>query len=102
MFIGTLLFLHARGCVDGSLSWREPPYLPTTTMANEPVFIFPRRSPGAGGSNSAEGRKILWVLESRAMVRALRLVGTFSTTVNLSGESSWTTVRTPSPQEANA
>src|SRR2546425_12153586 len=36
------------------------------------------------------------------MARALRFAGTFSTTVNLSGESSWMTVRLPSPQEANA
>src|SRR5260370_28798693 len=76
--------------------------LPTTTMTKEPGFIVPRRSPGAGGSKSAAGRKMLWVLRSRPMVRALRLVGTFSTTVNLSGESSCTTVRLPSPQEAKA
>ena len=36
------------------------------------------------------------------MVRAPRSVGTFSATLNLSGESSCTTVSTPSPQEANA
>src|SRR5690242_5646169 len=36
------------------------------------------------------------------MVRAERLVGTFSTTENLSGESSWTTMRLQSPHEAKA
>ena len=36
------------------------------------------------------------------MVRAERLVGTLSTTVNLLGESSWTTVSVPSPLDANA
>src|SRR5467141_877671 len=36
------------------------------------------------------------------MVRADFFVGTFSTTVYLSGESSWMTVRLPSPQEAIA
>src|SRR2546426_3903882 len=46
-----------------------PGYLPTTTITNEPDFIVPRRSPGAGGSKSAAGRKMLWVLRSRAMVR---------------------------------
>src|ERR1700758_3884319 len=75
-------------------------YLPTTTITNESGFILPRRSPGAGGSKSAAGMKMLWVFVSRPMVRALRLVGTFSTTVYLSGESSCTTVRMPSPQEA--
>src|SRR5713101_43682 len=34
------------------------------------------------------------------MVRALRLVGTVSTAVNLSGESSWVTVGLRSPEEA--
>src|SRR5213082_2525883 len=75
-------------------------YFPTTTITNESGFILPRRSPGAGGSKSAAGIKILCVFKSRPMVRALRLVGTFSTTVYLSGESSCTTVRMPSPQEA--
>src|SRR6267154_2104183 len=74
-------------------------YFPTTSMAKLPGFIFPRRSPGAGGSNSALGRKILWVLRSRPKVRADFFVATFSTTVYLSGESSWMTVRWPSPQE---
>src|SRR6266478_600745 len=69
-------------------------------MAKEPGFILPRRSPGAGGSKSAAGRKMLWVFRSRPMVRADFFVGTFSTTVYLSGESSWMTVRLPSPQEA--
>src|SRR6267143_6496305 len=77
-------------------------YLPRTRRTKEPGFILPRRSPGAGGSKSAAGRKMLWVLRSRPMVRALRLVGTFSRTVNLSGESSWITVRVPSPFEAKA
>ena len=36
------------------------------------------------------------------LVRADRLVGTFSTITNLSGESSWTTVSVPSPLDANA
>src|SRR5271169_1670428 len=36
------------------------------------------------------------------MVRALLFVVTVSMTVNLSGESSWMTVRLPSPQDANA
>ena len=36
------------------------------------------------------------------MVRAPRFVGTFPTTVNLSGVSSCTTVIVPSPFEANA
>ena len=62
-------------------------YFPTTTMTNESGFILPRRSPGAGGSKSAAGMKILCVFKSRPMVRALGLVGTFSTTVYLSGES---------------
>ncbi len=34
-------------------------YFPTTTITNEPGFILPRRSPGAGGSKSAAGRKML-------------------------------------------
>ena len=63
-------------------------YFPTTTITNESGFILPRRSPGAGGSKSAAGIKILCVFKSSPMVRALRLVGTFSTTVNLSCESS--------------
>ena len=29
-----------------------------TRTAKLPGFIFPRRSPGAGGSNSADGKKI--------------------------------------------
>jgi len=81
----------------GGSSWRHPSrnsprsktYLPTTTMTNEFAFILPRRSPGAGGSKSAAGMKMLCVFKSRPMVRALRFVGTFSTTVYLSGESSW-------------
>src|SRR5271155_6082664 len=36
------------------------------------------------------------------MVRALLFVATLSMTVNLSAESSWMTVRLPSPQDANA
>ena len=36
------------------------------------------------------------------MVRALLFVATLSMTVNLSGESSWMTVRLPSPQDAKA
>ena len=36
------------------------------------------------------------------MVRAPRSVATFSETLNLSGDSSRTTVSVPSPQEANA
>src|SRR5258706_9291642 len=75
-------------------------YFPTTIMAKEPGLILPRRSPGAGGSNSALGKKILCVFRSRPMVRALFLVGILSTTVNLSGESSWMTVKLPSPQDA--
>src|SRR5919108_3268513 len=90
----------ARASLHFQQDWFERNYFPTTTMTNESGFILPRRSPGAGGSKSAAGMKILCVFRSRPMVRALRLVGTFSTTVNLSGESSWTTVRTPSPQEA--
>src|SRR2546421_9836287 len=77
-------------------------YLETTRRTKEPGFILPRRSPGAGGSKSAAGRKMLWVFWSRPMVRADFFVATFSTTVYLSGESSWMTVRLPSPQEANA
>src|SRR5260370_6987443 len=69
-------------------------------MAKEPGFILPRRSPGAGGSNSGIGRQILCVFRSRPGVRAVLFVGAFSTTVYLSGESSWMTVRLPSPQEA--
>src|SRR5712671_1680136 len=63
-------------------------YLPTTRMAKVPGFILPRRSPGAGGSNSALGRKNLCVFRSKPMVRAVFFVGTFSTTVYLSAESS--------------
>ena len=74
----------------------------TTRITNEPGFIFPRRSPGSGGANSAAGRKMLWVLRSRPMVRALFFVGTMPTGVNLLGESSRTTLRTPSPVDANA
>src|SRR2546427_6694367 len=83
-----------------SLPRGPKPYFETTKITNESGFILPRRSPGAGGSKSAAGRKMLWVFRSSPMVRALRLVGTFSTTVYLSGASSWITVITPSPQEA--
>src|ERR1700692_105155 len=88
----------ARGRPDGRPLQRR--YLDTTIMAKEPGFILPRRSPGAGGSKSALGRKILWVFRSRPMVRADFFVGTVSTTVYLSAESSWMTVRLPSPQDA--
>src|SRR5216684_3053073 len=98
LLTGTLLFLACACDLEGAVFG----YFPTTTMTKEPGFILPRRSPGAGGSKSAAGRKMLWVLRSRPMVRADLFVGTFSTTVNLSGESSWMTVRLPSPQEANA
>ena len=66
--------------------------------------IFTRNLPEKSGSKciSAAVERIEAYLRSSPMVRALRLVGTFSTTVNLSGESSWMTVRLPSPQEANA
>src|SRR3981081_2894827 len=74
-------------------------YLPTTSMANVPGFILPRRSPGAGGSNSAIGRKILCVFRSKPMVRAAFFVATFSTTVYLLADSSLMTVTWPSPQE---
>lgn len=50
-----------------------------TRIANDPDFIFPRRSPAAGASNSAEDRNMLWIFGSRPMVRALFFVGTFST-----------------------
>ena len=69
----------------GGSSWRHPSrnsprsktYLPTTTMTNEFAFILPRRSPGAGGSKSAAGMKMLCVFKSRPMVRNVLDHGVF-------------------------
>src|SRR5204863_8429901 len=71
-------------------------YRVTISTTNESGFIFGRFSPAGGGSKSAAGKKILCVFKSSAIVRALFFVGTFSSTVNLSGESSCTTVNVPS------
>src|SRR5215470_19187629 len=71
--------------VEPLRSWT---YLETNRSTKESGFIFPRRSPGAGGSKSAAGRKMLCVFKSNPIVRALRLVETFSTTEYLSGMSS--------------
>ena len=55
-------------------------YLPTTIRTKVPGFIVGRRSPSFGGFMSAAGKTTLWVLRSRPIVRALFLVGTFSST----------------------
>src|SRR5216117_32594 len=61
-----------------------------------------RSAAGAGGGpKSAVTVNRRWLLSSSSMVRAPRFVGTFPTTVNLSGVSSCTTVSVPSPFEAN-
>src|SRR5205085_1886774 len=82
--------------------WLPPDYLPTTRSVNEPGTMLGRgrgrSGVGAGGGpNSAVMRKILCFFGSSAIVRAPLCVGTFSRTVNLSGESSWTTVSVASP-----
>src|SRR5579863_3857752 len=74
----------------------------TTSTTNDPGFIFPRRSPGAGGSKSAAGRKILCDFRSSPIVRADFFVATVAATEYLSGPSSCATVKLPSPVEANA
>ena len=58
-FTGTLYFVRrwARGRASGAAA--SCCYLLTTTIAKEPGFILPRRSPGAGASNSADGRNTL-------------------------------------------
>src|SRR5437879_10453317 len=62
-----------------------------------------RSGVGAGGGpKSAVTVNRRWLFSSSSMVRAPRFVGTFPTTVNLSGVSSCTTVSVPSPFEANA
>src|SRR5712671_533695 len=55
-----------------------------------------------GGPNFAVTTNTLCVLESSAIVRAPCCVGTLSAKMNLSGDSSCTTVKTPSPQDAKA
>ena len=80
-------------------------YFPTTSTTKLPGTMLGRgrgtSAVGAGrGPNCAVDRKTRWVLGSRASVRAPAWVGTFSTTRNESGESSWTTVSVPSPLEA--
>src|SRR5205807_7128405 len=83
------------------------PYLPTIKSVNDPGTTLGRglgRSgvAGGGGPKSAVARKTLCVLVSTVIVRAPLCVGTLSTTLNLSGESSWTMVNVPSPFELNA
>ena len=76
----------------------------TRTYQEESFFVGCGLSAVAagGGPNFAVTVKTLCVFVSRAMVRAPGSVFTFSTTLNFCGESSFTTVSTPSPQEANA
>ena len=62
-------------------------FLAMTRIAKLPGFILPRRSPGAGASNSADGRNTACVFKSSPIVLALFFVGTFSITVYLSGAS---------------
>ena len=85
-------FLSRHGGIGMTVHWwtrsNQFPHLPTTRMTNEPGFTLGQRSPGAGGPRSAAERKTLCVFKSSAIVRALFFVGTLSTTVNLSGESS--------------
>src|ERR1700674_5675392 len=82
-------------------------YLPTTRTTKLSGKIV-RRGCGfsvvaaGGGTNFAVTTNTLWVFESSARVRAPGSVLTLSATLNLSGDSSRTTVSTPSPQEANA
>src|ERR1700722_5273165 len=82
-------------------------YFPTTSTTKLSGAID-RRGRGSsgvaagGGPNFAVTTKMLCVLASSARVRAPGCVGTFSSTLNLSGDSCFTTVSTPSPQEANA
>src|SRR6266853_6030521 len=82
-------------------------FFPTTSNVNVPGFIVRRGRvcPSVGGASSisAVTSYTSWLVVSSAMVRANFCVGAFSTTVNLSGESSWTTVNVPSrPLELNA
>ena len=51
--------LWARCLASRSISVRLQRYFPTTSTTKDPGFILPRRWPGAGGSKSAAGRKIL-------------------------------------------
>src|SRR5437588_7099299 len=72
-------------------------YLPTTRSVNVPGTMLGRgrgrSGVGAGGGpNSAVMRKTRCVFGSSVIVRAPLCVGTFSTTVNLPGESSWMSV----------
>src|SRR5438874_8100386 len=81
---------------------RPADYLPTTRSVNEPGTMLGRgrgrSGVGAGGGpNSAVMRKTRCVFASSAIVRAPLCVGTFSTTLNLPGESSWMTVSVASP-----
>src|SRR6185437_3247390 len=55
-----------------------------------------------GGPNFADTVNTRWFCWSISIVRAPRIVVSVSTTLNLSGESSWITVSVPSPVEANA
>src|SRR5580693_4322591 len=82
-------------------------YLPRTNTTNVSGRIECRGCGcsavgGGGGPNFAVTTKTWWVLSSRARVRAPSWVFTFSATLNLLGDSSRTTVSTPSPQDAKA
>src|SRR5580704_6370196 len=82
-------------------------YFPTTSTTKLSGRIDRRgcglSAVGAGGGpNFAVTTKMLCVFASSARVRAPCCVGTFSATLNFSGDSSFTTVKTPSPHEANA
>src|SRR5260370_967787 len=86
---------------------KETFHLPTTSTTKLSERIGGRgcglSAVGAGlGPNCAVTTNTLCVLESNARVLAPRCVVTFSATLNLSGDSSFTTVSTPSPQEAKA
>jgi hypothetical protein len=54
-------FTQALGRLARGNLFRSDPvnYFVTTRMTKVPGFILPRRSPGAGGSKSAAGRKML-------------------------------------------
>src|ERR1700683_2688288 len=80
---------------------------PTTRISKVPGSMDGRgwgsAAVAAGaGPNWAVTRYTLWVFSSTVMVRAPRLVAAGAATDQESGESSRSTVRVPSPQEAKA